>query len=134
MKAGDVRIGCSKTRSLRETYFSLMGTTMYLFLKMSTFDVHLRTLGYAASTLNQSQSPRKGPIASADARLPVRAEHLVEERVEDVDLVSEFGVAFAEVVQPQSTWTVNGTHIVTSHEHALEPELDQRIVEVLAGV
>ena len=33
------------------THFSFTGTMMYFFLKMSTFDFHLRTLLYASATL-----------------------------------------------------------------------------------
>ena len=35
------------------TYFSLMGTMMYFLAKMSTFEVHLRTLAYVSATLDR---------------------------------------------------------------------------------
>lgn len=72
---------------------------MYFFLNMSTFDVHLRTLGYVSLMLRRSSSAKVTQEHKEHA-LFLAVELLEEERVENVHLLCELGLNLLQLVQP----------------------------------
>lgn len=72
---------------------------MYFFLNMSTFDVHLRTLGYVSLILGRYSSA-KDMQENKEHALFLAVELLEEERVEDVHLLCELRSNLLQLVQP----------------------------------
>ena len=76
-----------------------MGTMMYFLLKMSTFDDHFRTLGYASANLARQLAPSHASPSGVNRNsLFLAAQFLVEEGIEDVNLLCHLRIKLAQIV------------------------------------